>query len=91
VAEWVGFFLGLGVVIVFLAAMALGRMSVVSVRDARIVRERTNEPVTERTSGPTSGPTSGSADEPVREGAPTAVVGSATSRRRVRDDDDDRP
>ena len=40
VAEWVGFFLGLGVVIVFLAAMALGRMSVVSVRDARIVRER---------------------------------------------------
>jgi hypothetical protein len=91
VAEWVGFFLGLGVVIVFLAAMALGRMSVVSVRDARIVRERTNEPVTERTSGPTSGPTSGSADEPVREGAPTAVVGSATSRRRVRDDDAERP
>lgn len=40
VAEWIGFFLGLGVVIVFLAAMALGRMSVVSVRDARVVRER---------------------------------------------------
>ena len=40
VAEWIGFFLGLGVVIVFLAAMALGRMSVVAVRDARIVRER---------------------------------------------------
>jgi hypothetical protein len=40
VAEWIGFFLGLGVVIVFLAAMALGRMSVVSVRDARIARER---------------------------------------------------
>lgn len=43
VAEWLGFFLALGVVIVFLAAMALGRISVVSVRDARIVRERAAE------------------------------------------------
>jgi hypothetical protein len=40
VGEWIGFFLGLGVVIVFLAAMALGRMSVVSVRDAQSVRQR---------------------------------------------------
>jgi hypothetical protein len=40
VAEWIGFFLGLGVVIVFLAAMALGRMSVVGVRDARWARDR---------------------------------------------------
>ena len=40
VAEWLGFFLALGVVIVFLAAFALGRMSVVSVRDARIARQR---------------------------------------------------
>jgi hypothetical protein len=43
VAEWLGFFLALGVVIVFLAAMALGRMSVVSVRDVRRVRERALE------------------------------------------------
>jgi hypothetical protein len=43
VAEWIGFFLGLGVVIVFLAAMALGRMSVVSVRDARLARDRAIE------------------------------------------------
>jgi hypothetical protein len=43
VAEWLGFFLALGVVIVFLAALALGRMSVVSVRDARIVRRRSRE------------------------------------------------
>jgi hypothetical protein len=43
VAEWLGFFLGLGVVIVFLAAAALGRMSVVSVRDARKVRDRALE------------------------------------------------
>lgn len=40
VAEWLGFFLGLGVVIVFLAAMALGRMSVVSLRDAQRVQQR---------------------------------------------------
>lgn len=37
VAEWVGFFLGLGAVIVFLAALALGRMSVVGIRDVRRV------------------------------------------------------
>jgi len=35
VAEWVGFFTGLGVVITFLAAAALGRMSVVAARDVR--------------------------------------------------------
>src|SRR3984885_6290422 len=34
-AEQIGFFTGLGVVIVLLAAMALGRFSVISVRDAR--------------------------------------------------------
>jgi hypothetical protein len=43
VAEWLGFFLALGVVIVFLAALALGRMSVVSVRDARITRRASRE------------------------------------------------
>jgi hypothetical protein len=43
VAEWIGFFLGLGVVIVFLAAVALGRMSVVSVRDVRVAQERAAE------------------------------------------------
>jgi hypothetical protein len=43
VAEWLGFFLALGVVIVFLAAMAIGRMSSISVRDARIARRRALE------------------------------------------------
>jgi len=43
VAEWLGFFLGLGVVIVFLAAIAMGRMSVVSVRDARRASERAGQ------------------------------------------------
>jgi hypothetical protein len=62
VAEWVGFFLGLGVVIVLLAGMALGRMSVVSVRDARIVRERRLDDETDETAAePTSAWTSSEA------------------------------
>jgi hypothetical protein len=50
--EHLGFYTGLGVVIVFVAALALGRLTVVGVRDARLadrgapVAER--EPVTER-------------------------------------------
>jgi hypothetical protein len=41
VAEQIGFFTGLGVVIVFLAALALGRFTVIGVRDARLAdRER---------------------------------------------------
>lgn len=43
VAAWLGCFLGLGVVVVFLAAAALGRMSVVGLRDARVARERALE------------------------------------------------
>jgi hypothetical protein len=41
--ELIGFYTGLGVVIVLLAAMALGRFSVISVRDAR--RATADEPV----------------------------------------------
>ncbi|HMH90270.1 MAG TPA: hypothetical protein VK586_04210, partial [Streptosporangiaceae bacterium] len=37
VAEQVGFFTGLGVVIAFLAALALGRFAVVGVKEARII------------------------------------------------------
>jgi hypothetical protein len=40
VTEWIGFFLGLGVVIVFLASFALGRMSVVGIRDVRAIEQR---------------------------------------------------
>ncbi|MGH3444374.1 MAG: hypothetical protein ACRDPB_03270 [Nocardioidaceae bacterium] len=39
VAEQIGFFTGLGVVVVFFAALALGRTSVVAVRDLRPVDE----------------------------------------------------
>jgi hypothetical protein len=44
--EHLGFFTGLGVVIVFVAALALGRLTVVGVRDARLAAGR-DEAVTE--------------------------------------------
>jgi hypothetical protein len=77
VAEWMGFFLGLGVVIVFLAAMALGRMSVVSVRDARIARERAaeDEDEAETQNQPTAGTT-----------GTTRTTGTGPTGRRIRDD-----
>jgi hypothetical protein len=59
VAEWLGFFLGLGVLIVFLAAVALGRISVVSVRDARIARERAADDEVDRNGSAPSGTTAG--------------------------------
>jgi hypothetical protein len=44
--EQIGFFTGLGVVIVLVAGMALGRFSVIGVRDARLAKARKAEPVT---------------------------------------------
>ncbi|HWC38563.1 MAG TPA: hypothetical protein VG476_08545 [Acidimicrobiales bacterium] len=38
--EWVGFFYGVGAAIVFLAALGIGRLSVVSVRDVGIAEDR---------------------------------------------------
>jgi hypothetical protein len=43
-AEQIGFYTGLGVVIVLLAAMAIGRFSVISVRDARLATAAADEP-----------------------------------------------
>ena len=39
-AEQIGFFTGLGVVIAFFAALVIGRLSVVAVRDARLAESR---------------------------------------------------
>jgi hypothetical protein len=49
VLEQIGFFVGLGVVIVFLAGLAMGRFTVVSARDLEKTAEpvETTEPVTE--------------------------------------------
>jgi hypothetical protein len=49
--EQIGFFTGLGVVILFLAAQALGRFTVRSVRDGHLVEERTT-----RTAEPAAAP-----------------------------------
>ena len=51
--EQIGFFTGLGVVVVLLAAMALGRFSVISVRDARRTEAAAapEEPATTATTG----------------------------------------
>jgi hypothetical protein len=63
--EHLGFFTGLGVVIVFVAALALGRMTVIGVREARMAEGRA-EPVTE--------------PEPVTAGrAPTATTADVPS------------
>jgi hypothetical protein len=60
--EHLGFFTGLGVVIVFVAALALGRLTVVGVREARMAeRETIAEPerVTADTATTTTSTTSG--------------------------------
>jgi hypothetical protein len=72
VAEWVGFFLGLGVVIVFLASFALGRMSVVSLKQVRAVEHRAAAREADESSR----------DESYRDEGSETV----TSGRRVRDD-----
>ena len=40
IAEQIGFFTGLGLVIAFLAALVIGRLSVIGVRDARLAESR---------------------------------------------------
>lgn len=47
VVEEIGFFTGLGVVIVFLAATALGRFSVIGLREHRAAQPTTDMPTTE--------------------------------------------
>lgn len=66
--EQIGFFTGLGIVIVLFAAMAIGRLSVISVRDARLA-EAANEPVT---------------SEPVTTSQPVATSGPMTTGRFAR-------
>lgn len=65
ITERLGFFLGLGVVIVFIAALALGRLTVIGVRDARLAHG-TEETVTE--------------PQPVTAGAGTAADADTTAQ-----------
>ncbi len=53
----VSYFSGLGVIIVFLAALSIGRLSVIGVRDARLdARRREVVPAEETTAGPATEP-----------------------------------
>jgi hypothetical protein len=67
--EQIGFFTGLGIVIVLFAAMALGRLSVISVRDARLA-ERAAE----------AAATQARASEPSAAGPPVTTSGPVTSK-----------
>jgi hypothetical protein len=64
-AERIGFFAGLGAVIAFLAAVVIGRLSVVAVRDARLAESREARHTASR-----------AADEPVPAGAGSTTAGS---------------
>ena len=66
--EQIGFFTGLGVVIVLFAAMALGRLSVISVRDARLAERAAEAVAAEETAG-----------EPAAAREPIATSGAVTS------------
>jgi hypothetical protein len=60
--EHLGFFTGLGVVIVFVAALALGRLTVVGVRDARLTgRQAVTEPAPVTDDTPTTASTTAAA------------------------------
>ncbi len=65
VLEQIGFFTGLGVVIVFVAALAIGRFTVVAARDAALAG---------RGGGTTSGGGTGSAAQPKREQPKVSLV-----------------
>jgi hypothetical protein len=60
VIERIGFFTGLGVAKVFVAALALGRLSVVVVRDAKVAADADTVPV---------GAAQDTADQPASSGA----------------------
>ena len=90
--EQIGFFTGLGVVIVLFAAMALGRLSVISVRDARLAERAAEAAAAEeeaagapaaRAPVTTSGSTMAeerSTTGPVTAGEPAATSRFATRR-----------
>jgi hypothetical protein len=73
VAEQIGFFTGLGVVIVLLAALALGRLAVVGVRDSRIAAREREVPAEEV-------PAPAAAGSPVTAGAGSASPAAAGTR-----------
>jgi len=64
VVEQIGFFTGLGVVIVFLAALALGRLAVVGVKDAKLAAREKEVSAPASADTPADVSTAASADTP---------------------------
>ncbi len=73
--EQIGFFIGLGVVIVFIAALALGRLAVVGVRDAKLAESKAAadavaaEEAGRETAAPPAAAVPSRPAEPARDGA----------------------
>jgi hypothetical protein len=78
--EQIGFFTGLGIVIVLFAAMALGRLSVISVRDARLAERAAEAAATEARA---SEPSAARATERVAPDAEPANVSADPAAERV--------
>jgi hypothetical protein len=66
VAEQLAFFSGIGALIVFFAALALGRLAVVAVRDARLAEEKAAVPPYEESDRPPFTPPAGTPPEPAQ-------------------------
>jgi hypothetical protein len=87
ITEQVGFFTGLGVVIAFLAALVIGRLSVIAVRDARLAERRDARHAADR--APVEEPVAESpaAESPAADEASDPVVYDSTAgRSRVADE-----
>src|SRR5215813_7496047 len=74
--EHLGFYTGLGVVIVFVAALALGRLTVVGVRDARLAER--GAPVAEPEPVPADATTTGPISRSTTAGTGTTTRGTTT-------------
>jgi hypothetical protein len=85
--EQIGFFTGLGVAIVLVAAMALGRFSVIGVRDARLAAPA--KAVTPAASAEPAEPVT--SEIPATSETPTTPATSATSTTPVTSDTEDVP
>jgi hypothetical protein len=97
ITEQIGFFTGLGLVIAFLAALVIGRLSVIAVRDARLAERRdarhaadrapVEEPVAESPAAPSAAAESPVAESPATDEAGDPVVYDSTAgRSRVADE-----
>jgi hypothetical protein len=88
ITEQIGFFTGLGLVIAFLAALVIGRLSVIAVRDARLAEKRDARHAADRASVEEPPVAPSPVDEsPTADEAPDPVVYDSTAgRSRIADE-----